>query len=187
MYGLGIYLADMAQKSHRYISQPKIVSGRSRYRMIVCSVLGKSFEVSGYLTDGKVFHDVTDVRNITPEDIDEMIEPCKPCRRTSYGVGASIVSVYGERWGRVVGEESGCWRLHTGRIARKDTENSKWVWSEEAEVPAEAMETSAEKSDMLYVKGLGDRTRVGFSVVNSEYIAFHPYQCLPLYEIEYEL
>merc|ERR1712159_653203 len=23
MYGLGIYLADMAQKSHRYVSQPK--------------------------------------------------------------------------------------------------------------------------------------------------------------------
>jgi hypothetical protein len=149
MYGLGIYLADMAQKSHRYISQPKIVGGKNRYRMIVCSVLGKSFEISGYLTDGKVFHDVTDVRNLTPEDIDTMIEPCKPCKRTSYGVGASIVSVHGDRWGRVVAEESDCWRLHTGRIARKGTENSKWVWSDEGEVPAEAMETSAEKSDFV--------------------------------------
>lgn len=155
--------------------------------MIVCSVLGKSFEISGYLTDGKVFHDVNDVRNLTPEDMDTMIELCQPCERMSHGVGASIVSVDGERWGRVVGEERDCWRLHTGRIARKDTEGWKWVWSDEGEVPAEAMETSAEKSDLLFIKGLGCRTRPGFSVVNSEYIAFHPFQCLPLYEIEYEL
>merc|ERR1712188_287272 len=39
MYGLGIYLGDMAQKSNRYISQPK----EGSYRMIVCSVLGKSY------------------------------------------------------------------------------------------------------------------------------------------------
>jgi len=187
MYGLGIYLADMAQKSHRYISQPKLVGGRSRYRMIVCSVLGKSFEVDGYLTDGQIFHDVTDVRNLTPEDVEEMIEPCKPCKRASSGVGASIVSIHGEKWGRVVGEDYNCWRLHTGRIAKKETENVRWLWSQEGEVSAEAIETAAEKSDMLYVKGLGDRTKVGYSVVNSEYIAFHPYQCLPMYEIEYEV
>jgi len=155
--------------------------------MIVCSVLGKSFEISGYLTHREAFHDVIDVRALTPEDIDTMIEPCKPFKRKSYGLGASIVGVSGERWGRVVGEEWDCWQLHTGRIAKKGTENSKWVWSEEGEVPAEAMETSAEKSDLLYIKGLGERTRVNFSVFNSEYIAFHPYQCLPLYEIEYEL
>jgi len=76
--------------------------------MIVCSVSGKSFEISGYFTDGKVFHDVTDARNLTPEDIDMMIEPCKPCKRASNGLGASIVSVDGERWGRIVGEELDC-------------------------------------------------------------------------------
>merc|ERR1712232_1130903 len=41
MYGLGIYLADSAVKSHRYVSRPSIrQNGRRRYRMIVCSVLG---------------------------------------------------------------------------------------------------------------------------------------------------
>jgi len=45
----------------------------------------------------------------------------------------------------------------------------------------------AEKSDLLFIKGLGSAVRPGFSVVNSEYIAFHPHQCLPKYEIEYEM
>lgn len=47
MYGLGIYVADLAQKSHRYCSQPQITSsGKRRYRMIVCSVLGRAFTQS---------------------------------------------------------------------------------------------------------------------------------------------
>lgn len=50
-----------------------------------------------------------------------------------------------------------------------------------------ACPVSGEKSDLLFVKGLGDECRPGFSVVNSEYIAFHPHQCLPKYEIEYEV
>jgi len=187
MFGLGIYLADMAQKSHRYISQPKRVGGSNRYRMIVCSVVGKSYEVNGYMTDGEIFHDVTDVRSLTQDDIDEMITPCEPCKRQFKGVGASITGINGERWGRVIGDEPHCWRLHTGRIAKKEREDVTWVWSQDSELSAEATETSPEKSDLLFVKGLGARTRPGLSVVNSEYIAYHPYQCLPMYEIEYEL
>jgi len=46
----------------------------------------------------------------------------------------------------------------------------------------------AEKSDLLFVQGLGvSGVRPGFSVVNSEYIAFHPHQCLPKYEITYDM
>jgi len=72
-------------------------------------------------------------------------------------------------------------------MAKKETESAKWKWSLQGEIAAEAIETAAEKSDLLYIKGLGDRVRPGYSVVNSEYIAFHPHQCLPMYEIEYEL
>merc|ERR1711937_4834 len=189
MFGLGIYLADMAQKSHRYISQPKRVGGADRYRMIVCSVVGKSYEIDGYLTDGKIFHDVTDVRSLLQEDIDSMIipRPRTAGKRVSRGVGATIASKDGETWGRVIREESDRWRLHTGRMAKKANENVTWVWSYESELSAEATETSPDKSDLLFVKGLGSETKVNFSVVNSEYIAFHPYQCLPMYEIEYEL
>jgi len=45
----------------------------------------------------------------------------------------------------------------------------------------------AEKSDLLFIQGLGTAVRPGHSVINSEYIAFHPHQCLPRYEITYEL
>lgn len=50
-----------------------------------------------------------------------------------------------------------------------------------------AADEIAEKSDLLFVQGLGSRVRPGSSVVNSEYIAYHPHQCLPKYEITYEM
>lgn len=114
-----------------------------------------------------------------------MIEQCQPFSVSS-GIGASIQGANGEMWGRVVGDEWDCWRLHTGRIAKKGTEGHKWHWATTTEVDCGNLEV-AEKSDLLFVKGLGCAVRPGFSVVNSEYIAFHPHQCLPKYEIEYEL
>jgi len=182
MYGLGIYLGDMSQKSNRYISQPKA----GRYKMIVCSVLGKSYEVDGFLKGDRIMHDVFDVRALTDEDMDAMIEVCQPCKAPESGIGANIAGVDGSKWGRVVGGERDCWRLSNGRIARKNTEGLRWNWCTD-EVPADEIEMAPEKSDLMFVKGFGSRTRVGFSVVNSECIAFHPHQCLPLYEIEYRL
>jgi len=191
MYGLGIYLADMAQKSHRYVSQPRVGGygtsyGRRTYRMVVCSVLGKSFQMEGHLRKADAMHDIVNVRSLTGEQIDEMVEPCQACM-SQWGLGATIQGLSGETWGRVVGDEFDCWRLHTGRIAKKQTEGYKWTWAAATEeVSSDSLEV-AEKSDLLFVKGLGNSVRPGFSVVNSEYIAFHPHQCLPKYEIEYEL
>lgn len=189
MYGLGIYLADMAQKSHRYVSQPTTTrSGRQTYRMVVCSVLGKSFQVEGHLRRADAMHDVVNVRALTEDCVDDMIEYCQACS-VSRGVGASIRGVNGELWGRVDGDEGHCWMLQTGRIAKKETEGYKWHWASTADAACAACDNLevAEKSDLLFVKGLGNAVRPGFSVVNSEYIAFHPHQCLPVYEIEYEL
>merc|ERR1711879_799385 len=130
MYGLGIYLADMAQKSHRYVSQPRTNGRRQTYSMIVCSVLGKSFEVEGYLKRDRAMHDVCDVRTLTEEDLDGMIETCQPCAAPGKGVGASIVGVDGERWGRVVGDSTlGAWlrskqKVPSGSGANK--EKSRW-------------------------------------------------------------
>lgn len=186
MYGLGIYLADMAQKSHRYVSQPKTSrSGRSTHRIVVCSVLGKSFQVEGHLTGKTAMHDVVTSRSLTDDLMGEMIEPCQACL-SSWGVGASIQGLDGDMWGRVVCDEGHCWRLHTGRVAKKETEDYKWTWAATTEVACDNLEV-ADKSDLLFVKGLGNAVRPGYSVVNSEYIAFHPHQCLPKYEIEYEL
>jgi hypothetical protein len=136
MFGLGIYLADMAQKSHRYCSQPeKAQSGRRLFRMVVCSVLGRACTVEGHLRHKLAMHDVVNVRALNEDDMAEMIEPyCSPCSPKDAGV----------------------------------TE-------------------TAEKSDLMFVRGLGCGCRPGFSVVNSEYIAFHPHQCLPKYEITYEM
>jgi len=187
MYGLGIYLADMAQKSHRYCSQPEIgANGRQIYRMIVCSVLGKSFQIEGQLKRDRCMHDVVNIRALDQEELDQMIEPCQ-ATKVMRGLGASIRGLDGSSWGRVVADDGDCWRLHTGRIAKKETEDARWTWCITEEVSASAREGSAEKSDLLFVKGLGDKCRSGYSVVNSEYIAFHPHQCLPKYEIEYEI
>jgi len=142
MYGLGIYLADMAQKSHRYCSQPEVAaSGRRQFRMIMCSVLGRAFTVKGHLRDRDAMHDVVTVRALQDDDLAEMIEPCQPCDP------------------------------HDDELA---------------EMIARTTEV-AEKSDLLFIQGLGFSHRPGFSVVNSEYIAFHPHQCLPKYEITYEM
>merc|ERR1711920_113956 len=186
MYGLGIYLADMAAKSHRYVSQPKRnTSGTLSYRMVVCSVLGKAYQMEGHLRTKEAMHDVVNVRSLTEEATGDMIERCQACLDTR-GIGASIQGIAGDMWGRVIGELGSCWQLHSGRLARKDREGVQWNWAKTSEVSVDNLET-AEKSDLLFVKGLGSAVRPGFSVVNSEYIAFHPHQCLPMYEIEYEL
>merc|ERR1712139_36498 len=77
MFGLGIYLGDIAQKSHRYVSQGQAVSGgRKRCRMIVCSVLGKAFKVEGHLKCKDAMHDVANVRALGEDDVAAMVEPC---------------------------------------------------------------------------------------------------------------
>jgi len=131
-------------------------------------------------------HDVVNGRALDQEELDQMIEPAQ-ATKVMRGVGASIRGLDGSSWGRVVADDGDCWRLHTGRIAKKETEDARWTWCITEEVSASAREGSAEKSDLLFVKGLGDKCRPGYSVVNSEYIAFHPHQCLPKYEIEYEI
>merc|ERR1712056_10007 len=90
MYGLGIYLADMAQKSHRYVSRPQRKAGRDIYRIVICSVLGKAFQVEGHLRQKAAMHDVVNVRALVDDAVDEMIEKCQPCLSAESGVGCSI-------------------------------------------------------------------------------------------------
>mmetsp|Transcript_50943 Transcript_50943/g.162995 ORF Transcript_50943/g.162995 Transcript_50943/m.162995 type:complete len:1120 (+) Transcript_50943:53-3412(+) len=130
MFGLGIYLADLSQKSHRYCSHPEVLpNGRRRFRMVLCSVLGRALEVAGHLKSGSAMHDVPNVRALG-SDLAEMIEPHRCCLPDKEAV---------------------------------------------------------EQADILAIKGLGCHCRPGFSVVNSEYIAYHPYQCLPKYQITYDV
>lgn len=92
----------------------------------------------------------------------------------------------------MVREDPDTWGLESGRIAKKRTEGIRWGWDTEVDeledTPGQiSIDIPAEKSDMIFVQGLEGRVRPGFSVVNSEYIAFHPHQCLPKYEITYEI
>merc|ERR1712232_1187174 len=125
--------------------------------------------------DGRCMHDVVNSRALDADELKQMIEPCTAAK-ASRGVGASIVGVDGSVWGRVVAEEYDRWRLHSGRIAGKANEGDRWNWCVAEECSADNREGSAEKSDLLFVKGLGDRCYPGYSVFNSEYIAFHPHQ-----------
>lgn len=55
MYGLGVYLADIAQKSHQYVRR----SHGSTYSMLRCRVvLGNPYLIEGNLLSGPAMHDV---------------------------------------------------------------------------------------------------------------------------------
>lgn len=188
MYGLGVYMADLAQKSHRYVRQPE------RRKVAIKGGSGRS-----------------------------------------RGVGARIRGMDNVLWGLVVFEEYECWRLDSGRIAKKETEGYRWYWEatsaqsvqKEAAVyimlfcrvclgnpyiiegnllsasamhdvcwcqdPSEQLETVAEEwslsrgHDTFYVRGLSVAQRAGLGVYNTEYIVFQPFQVLPLYRVDYIL
>jgi len=127
MFGLGIYLGDMAQKSHRYVSG---VQSGGEHKMVVCSVLlGDALQVEGHLRCGDAMHDLQSLRGVDAGDLPKMVDSTRP---------------------------------YSGR-------------------------RPVEQKDILFVKGLGACCRPGFSVFNSEFISFHPYQCMPLYEITYTI
>jgi len=71
MFGLGVYCADMAAKSHRYVSAP----GKVGNRMVVCSVLsGHTLQVSGHLRRPDAMHDLDSLRSLWDGDLAEMVE-----------------------------------------------------------------------------------------------------------------
>jgi len=134
MFGLGIYLGDLAQKSHRYVSQPEVRDGKAVYRMILCSVLmGQPLQLEAHLAKPDAMHDMQSLRACYPGDLDRAVE------------------------------------FET---------SAKKSWPPKLPV---------EQHDLLFVKGLQGCCRPGSSVFNSEYISFHPYQCLPRYEIVYTM
>lgn len=128
MFGLGIYLGDLAQKSHRYVSGRE---SQSECKMLICSVLlGEALQVEGHLKCGDAMHNMHSLRALQE--------------------GAMM-----------------------GMVDRADGEKKE--------------DKGPDQKDILFIKGLRGNSRPGFSVYNSEYISFHPYQCLPLYEISYRV
>lgn len=137
MFGLGIYLADRADKSHRYCTQPEMRGRKQIYRMIQCSVLGRPFTLNGHLRAEDAMHDVTSTSDLGMSEWAEKFEQA------------------------------------TVPFAKREQ--------------TEVADIACEDCDLLFVQGLGAMHRHRASVMNSEYIAFHPHQCLPKYEIVYEI
>eukprot|EP00755_Sulcionema_specki_P011389 Sspe_Gene.48945::Locus_25907_Transcript_1_1_Confidence_1.000_Length_392::g.48945::m.48945 len=64
MFGLGIYLADSAAKSHRYVSAPKMVDGRPVHTLLRCRVnLGNPYLIEGGLKEEHSMHNFSWCRN----------------------------------------------------------------------------------------------------------------------------
>lgn len=61
MYGLGVYMADLAQKSHRYVREARCADGAGGavYSMLRCRVcLGNPYLIEGNLLSPEAMHDV---------------------------------------------------------------------------------------------------------------------------------
>eukprot|EP00812_Abedinium_dasypus_P011757 NODE_52_length_2378_cov_1310.253121.p1 GENE.NODE_52_length_2378_cov_1310.253121~~NODE_52_length_2378_cov_1310.253121.p1 ORF type:complete len:429 (-),score=114.47 NODE_52_length_2378_cov_1310.253121:302-1588(-) len=78
MYGMGVYLADLAQKSHRYVRVPlhevgsSDVAARMVYSMLRCRVcLGNPYLIEGNLLRPQAMHEVC-----WCQDPSEMIDSC---------------------------------------------------------------------------------------------------------------
>jgi len=50
---------------------------------------------------------------------------------SAQGVGSTILGNDGSVWGVVVADGGHCWKLEGGRIAKKETQGSKWYWKDE--------------------------------------------------------
>jgi len=71
MFGLGIYLADLASKSSRYVSMPR----DGVHRMLVCSVLtGSTLQLAGHLRRPDAMHHVDSIRSLWDGELDSMME-----------------------------------------------------------------------------------------------------------------
>merc|ERR1712151_665743 len=76
MFGLGVYLGDMAQKSHRYVSAaaPR-EDGSHECKMLLCSVLfGDALQVQGHLRCSDAMHSLHSLRGLRHDDVPKMLD-----------------------------------------------------------------------------------------------------------------
>merc|ERR1711879_621172 len=68
------------------------------------------------------------------------------------GVGASILGSDWSSWGRVVADEGSCWRLASGRIAKKENEGYRWWWDDALQSEPEDVEPERPVYSMLWCR-----------------------------------
>lgn len=166
MFGSGIYLADLAQKGHRYVREPEhaaCIRGLGG-RLWGC-VVGEDDE-AWHLDSGRPaakeeeggswYWDASEGTT----RLHKMLL-CRVCLGSPY--------------------------LIEGNLRKPDAMHD-FYWCQD---PRKHLETAvqewnhAQSHDTFYVRGLAGAHRKGLGVYNSEYIVFHPFQVLPLYVVSY--
>jgi len=151
MYGLGIYMADLAQKSHRYVREPekRTVQAAGQASGVGAVIHGMDGEVWGRVVESTTRGHCWRLESgrMAKKETEGVRWRWAPAGgASSSGVGACILGADLSSWGRVVADEGHCWRLESGRMAKKETEGARWWWDESKQgAPAPA---SSEK--MVY-------------------------------------
>lgn len=210
MYGLGVYLADLAQKSHRYVREPEVMTSspqaapRYQWQTVLAgkwrpfdAELQEEFEEASHA--GLSIHSFSargwsynlDFENMLQANLSTGRE--RAVRRVNACTDIAEVSrrlscrnVYSMIRCRVV---LGTPYLIEGNLLKADAMHNM-CWCQD---PGDVLETCAESwsvakgHDAFYVRGLAGVQKAGLGVYNSEYIVFQPYQILPLYQVDYVL
>merc|ERR1712048_1298812 len=214
MYGLGVYLADLAQKSHRYVREPgcgccsvarrdyawqTVLAGRWRDFEDEIQVVLEAANQAGqrvHRFSARGFHYEFDFERMVQVNLDTGRE--RPARRSAVdcanGDGGEEEAHHHEtRSGPCVYSMLRCRvclgnpYLIEGNLLKGEAMHNMCRCQD----PTDALETSAEAwgvekgHEAFYVRGLAGAHKAGLGVHNSEYIIFQPYQILPLYQVDY--
>jgi len=207
MYGLGVYLADQAQKSHRYVREPsaEAIPVQEATWQTVLAGQWRNFDACQQHEFEKAFKSGQDVFEFSARgwpyrlDLRRMLQVNlsthreRPVRRIE-------TETCGDREATPRGERKvysmlrcrvclGSPYLIEGNLIQADGMHDT-CWCQN---PEDALESTgdtwsiAKGHDAFYVRGLAGAQKAGLGVYNSEYVVFQPYQILPLYQVDYIL
>jgi len=215
MYGLGVYLADMAQKSHRYVREPScgdlsMAQRRAYAWQTLLAGRFRDFEEEFQA----VFEDAHQQGNRMFRfrargwsydlDFERMMQINlstgreRPVQRVDLSPDQSMQAettppppqLHG---GARVYSMLRCrvllgnpYLIEGNLLTSSAMHDMCWCQN-----PSDAIETSAEDwsvnkgHDSFYVRGLAGAQKAGLGVYNNEYVVFQPYQILPVYQVDY--
>jgi hypothetical protein len=213
MYGLGVYLADQAAKSHRYVREPRtetLPSSSGKWQTVLAGKWrdfdeGLQAELGAAKLAGRTVHrffargwsyeldfvrmlqiNLSTGRTREVRRLDQEDEEEDDEEGVSASVCVSSQRVYSMLRCRVC---LGNPYLIEGNLLRGSAMHDM-CWCQD---PGDALESCAEVwgmakgHDAYYVRGLAGAHKAGLGVYNSEYIVFQPHQILPLYQVDYVL
>lgn len=208
MYGLGVYMADQAQKSHRYVREPagEVLSARQTTWQTELAGRWRDFDVSTQDEFEQAMQSGQDIHKFSARGFAYHLDLCRmvqinlsthrerPVRRieAEAPVSGGDDDIRGERkvYSMLRCRVSlGSPYLIEGNLMKANAMHDM-CWCQN---PEEALESAAETwsiskgHDSFYIRGLAGAQKAGLGVYNSEYVIFQPYQILPLYQVDYVL